>query len=649
MLTLGLTSIIWAIRSNFGIVELGDLKFFDLYFRLKPTESIDEKIIIVGITENDLNKLDKYPISDDILAKLVNKVKAQKPVAIGLDIIRDKAQPPGEKNIAKTFQETTNLIGVGSLLKDSNGESIQFPPILKKNQQIADIAVPVDRDSKIRRGYLFTGNEEIKTFPSLSFKLAFLYLRKYCVRGQQIELDYKLIISQSQNSDCQNLDEEEIKETFFKNFSSSDGGYVFGEDGFFQIIINWRKNPQPFKEVSLFDVLDDKIDEELFSDKIVLIGSMSPSVGDTFVTPLSFKNKQYISNNYESYGVVNIAHLTSQILNTVLENRPTIKTVSDYWEFLNLWLILLLFNYFFIGIDFLSPNYTKPGIFFFKISIFVIISNLVLFYIHYILFLFGYWIPIVPILIGINITAMIQIIIGLNRYKEEKNLIQNLNAIMTNEISEPIFQLNNLIENSDAIKEKLPDLDKRKELLLIKENLQFLSDVLTKVFPSINVISYAKVENLNDWLQEIVTKETAQMVFKDYNVGDITITFNLDPKLNSFHVLPKQIEFIVSSLFKNSVESLIEKQQLKKSFKGKINLKTTKNSTEIFLVVEDNGLGIEPNSSDFVFEPCYTTKNEHNGLGLYFCHEIMQKISGEIVFSSSPFCTKFTVKIPYQN
>ena len=96
--SLSLALIIWGIRSNSPVVEVGDLKIFDYFFKIKPTEPVDPKIVIVGINDDDINKIGNYPIPDHKLAELLLEIKAQNPSAIGLDIIRDIPVEPGYKD-----------------------------------------------------------------------------------------------------------------------------------------------------------------------------------------------------------------------------------------------------------------------------------------------------------------------------------------------------------------------------------------------------------------------------------------------------------------------------------------------------------------------------------------------------------------------
>ena len=97
-----------------GWLQASELPALDQFFRLRPKEPVDSRIVIVEINEADVQKGGKWPISDAKLAKLPETLKQQKPRAIGLDIYRDLPVEPGHQELVKVFQSTPNLIGINT-------------------------------------------------------------------------------------------------------------------------------------------------------------------------------------------------------------------------------------------------------------------------------------------------------------------------------------------------------------------------------------------------------------------------------------------------------------------------------------------------------------------------------------------------------
>ena len=579
--------------------------------------------MIVGMTENDIRKLDSYPIHDEKLAELLNKIKAQKPAAIGLDLIRDKPQPPGYDKLVKVFTTTPNLIGAGSILKDSSNQLIGFPPKLEKLGQIADISTPIDRDSQVRRGFLYTSSSSGQVLRSLSYQLALIYLEKLGIEEKTSQINTNWL---------------KLKETSFPWFKGNDGGYVFEANGDYNIIINWRKNPQPFEQISFFEVLDKTIDKNFFTDKIVLIGSTAPSVGDTFITPLSLANKDYLDKNY---GVVNLAHLTSQILNAVLEKRPLIKTIPNYLEFLELFFVVLIISWLFLKVE------ANPVLFLSKIVLTIMGVSGLLFGIHYWAFLNGYWIPLAPLLWGVVVSGIIDLRWGLNHYRQKKEVINKLNAIVVERWRNPSFIIKSAVSTFLPHLEQIATTRQEKEnLVLLKENLDKLSKIPDLIFPCLNHVIFIKISDLVEWIDEIIEQEVNQKGFDK----EVRVEIIRETKPNDSLRIPKQIEFVIVSLLKNSLDSVLEKREKAPTSALKIIIEVVEYEKTIRLIIRDNGIGIKSNEKNLIFEPFYTTKKENLGVGLYFSKEIIKKIKGSIKLSvSNKNKTEFMVEFPYEH
>lgn len=83
---------------------------------------------------------------------------------------------------------------------------------------------------------------------------------------------------------------------------------------------------------------------------------------------------------------------------------------------------------------------------------------------------------------------------------------------------------------------------------------------------------------------------------------------------------------------------------------GIIHLKTYHDDNDVYFEISDNGIGIEEEQINRIFEPFYTTKpvGEGTGLGLSLSYDtIVKKHKGDIsVTSKSGIGTRFIVKLP---
>jgi PAS domain S-box-containing protein len=304
-----------------GWLQVLEWACFDQFIRLRPVEPPDQRVVVVGINESDIQQLGQWPISDQILASVLQKIKAQHPRVIGLDLYRDLPIEPGSSNLSQVFESTPNLIGIEKVL----GRSVSPPPVLESRQQVAIADLIVDQDGKIRRGLLSIDMGTAKTTQqkfSFGLKLALAYLEPEKIAPQQIGTSKRFQLGQ----------------VIFSPLNPNSGGYIGADTAGYQVLLNLRKSNCKdaslncaFILVSLMDVLEDRLAPNLMHDRIVIIGSVAPSLGDRFYT-------SYSVNDSVQTGVEIHAELTSQIISSALDDRSLIHTFPDGLEWLWIWI-----------------------------------------------------------------------------------------------------------------------------------------------------------------------------------------------------------------------------------------------------------------------------------------------------------------------
>ena len=378
--------------SSVGLFQLLEWTARDQFVHLRPREPVDPRIVIVTIDESDIQKLGQWPISDAVLARLIEKLKAQQPRAIGLDLYRDLPVQPGHQALVEVFKSTPNLIGVETV----TGEAVAPPPTLGKLNQVGMADLIWDADSKVRRGLLTVKAKDGKTRESLGTKLALMYLENKGITLQVSDATKK---------------HYRLGRAVFKPFTGNEGGYIGADARGYQILLNFRGTKENFHTVSITDVLENRIPPELshdspvgaFTGRIVLIGSTAESLKDVFLTSY---NSSFFTSTKRMPGVIVHANLISQMLSAALEGRPLIKTWAKPVE----WLWILSWS--FIGATGrwvllqekpskknLSPRWIIPGLCF-------VLAGSTLFTGCYLAFLGGWWIPIVSPLLALTGSAI---------------------------------------------------------------------------------------------------------------------------------------------------------------------------------------------------------------------------------------------------
>jgi len=393
-----------------GILQPSEWALFDQYFRWRPLEPVDRRILIIGIDEQDLQKYG-FPISDDILAKLLQKVNAAKPKAIGLDVYRDLPLEAGQSELAKAFKTIPNLIGIEFLETDKKSRVLP-PKILENKNKIGFNNSARDADGKLRRGLLYINTNDGKIHTSFALHLAFIYLKNEGIK--------------SENSP-QNPKELKLGNTVFHWFQPNDGAYIRADNSGYQFLVNLRGPAKTVPRVSLRDLLDNRVPPDVIKNRIIIIGSTSPSVKDIEFTSYSdgvFKASEPM------YGVELQAQLTSQIISAVLDGRTLIKVWPEPFEWL--W----IFGWSWVGAA-LSWKQQSP-----RRSVgLIILITIGITGATYLAFLGGWWIPVIPANLALVGSAGVIIAHFAHLQGQLKRSTEFLQSVI-NTIPDPIFVKN---------------------------------------------------------------------------------------------------------------------------------------------------------------------------------------------------------------
>ena len=292
--------------SFFGVFQLLEGAVRDEFFRLRPLEEPEEAIAIVTIDEADIAAVGDWPITDRVLAELLEKVRSEQPRAIGMDLYRNLPEEPGYQELVEVFRSTPNLIGIENIV----GARVPPPPILKELDRVSLANVMLDRDRKVRRGLLSAQDSEDgnRVKLTLATQLALMYLEAEGITLEAIDPEQQKL---------------KLGRAIFTPLKAGDAGYRKNDDvGGYQILMNWRGPQSLFPTISMTEVLEGNIAPELLRDRIVLIGSTANSTNDFFETP--YDSLGFAQTN-PMPGVVVHANLASQIIRSALEGRPLVQ------------------------------------------------------------------------------------------------------------------------------------------------------------------------------------------------------------------------------------------------------------------------------------------------------------------------------------
>ncbi|WP_449420859.1 CHASE2 domain-containing protein [Phormidium nigroviride] len=375
------TTIVTIAGSTLGLFQLLEWATIDQFFRFRPAEPIDQRIVIVAINESDIKYAGTWPISDRLLAQLLNKIKQQQPRAIGLDLYRDLPLEPGHQELVKLMESTPNLIGIEKVV----GNAVAPPPTLKKSNQVAASDLVLDADGKVRRALMSVGPQFRE---GLGVRIALDYLKPQKVELRMIDAKHQKI---------------GLGKATFTPLTGEEGGYIApGSKGGYQILVNYRGSIESFLVISMADVLEGKIPEGLMRDRAVFVGVVADSLKDIFRTPYS---SSLLSAPQLTPGVAIHANITSQILSAALQGRPLLRVWNQQANWV--WIALWSFSGAAGSWTLLASSYLKKNNFSTVTILYILVAGAGLMGISFIAFLCGWVIPVFSPLLALTVSAIL--------------------------------------------------------------------------------------------------------------------------------------------------------------------------------------------------------------------------------------------------
>ncbi len=373
----GVVSVVVIGVRSLGLLQGLELQALDGLIRLRPTEALDSRLLLVKITEADINQY-RYPLSDDVLVKLLQKLESMQPRVIGLDIYRDNPIHYRDRTIASPtdlptyLRQTNQVIHICKVSSESDQGTASFPDLPWQNLGFSNVLV----DSKntetglLRRQLLYQGVSSTSPCPTpyaLNVQLAFRYLA-----AERI-----LPTFTAKNGNLQ------LRDVIFTDLNPRAGGYQRYDFRGQQILLNYRAVQPIAQSVTLTEVLQNQINPQWVKNRVILIGVTATSIKDSFHTPYG-----------EMRGLEIQAHGVSQILSAVLDQRPLIQP-GNFWSE-----ILWIGGCSFIGGLLIQLIPKRPYQILALCTALVLLSGLSL-----ILLIHGYWIPLIPSAIALIVCS----------------------------------------------------------------------------------------------------------------------------------------------------------------------------------------------------------------------------------------------------
>lgn len=322
VISLLVLTVILAVR-HYGGLQVPELLIYDRLVKARTqTDSRDDRIVLIGMTEKDLIDYG-YPLADRELAKVFRMIDAQKPAVIAVDLYRDLPEPrnrEGYPALESAYRELKSIISIERV-----GYFKGPPALADEPDRIVANNLKRDEDGVFRRGILVIEKGFDEPFPSLSLAAALRFLETKNVEVSFVDgPDGKQVIK--------------LGNTIIPRLTRRSGGYVTDELADYEYMCDFEA-PRHFRvmdsapkntphDYSFGQVLRGEIPAGTLAGKIVFMATVMESIKDSNPTP--------VHDNLR--GVEQHVMQTHQLLRAALDGVPPMTWWPDWGEVL--WIAL---------------------------------------------------------------------------------------------------------------------------------------------------------------------------------------------------------------------------------------------------------------------------------------------------------------------
>lgn len=571
---------------------------YDLRFRLNPFKKASSQVATIAIDQNTLQKFSGEPTLKAHIA-ILEKLLKHDPILVYyvIDPKSFKGSPEDQLAFSETLKKFRNHI---LYMKDLPNKGEEYKLIVGGNF----------KDLKYSPGYLSTD---------------FQHFAEDNVARRAVLYDQGYVYSQVKAANLiHHLDDiSEYRGAF--NFKTSK-----------QVFINYQRSGT-FAPTSFENIYDDKVLDNQFKDKIVLIGK------DT-----KFDYTEYVKTVYNraNFAMSNL-EAQANIISTLILNNGVVKTPN--W--LNSMITILFSLVVVFAVFRLSPS---RGI---LVILTTVASYCVL---ASLLFTFagvaiGVAQPLVTIFVCYYFFIPYRLIRENKKFWEltEKNklltqveeLKNNFLSMMSHDLKTPLARIQGMADIALAKTENL-EVEQKNALQTIRRSAEELTEFISSILDLSRVESQKIKLNLQSRDVNRILEET----LKKYEYMAQQKNIEIITELETLFSVKVDAD-LMRQVFSNLIENAIKYSPTN----SKILVTSEEVDGKIIVQVADQGIGISENEIKHIFTKFYRTKHVKNspikgsGLGLYLAKYFVELHKGQISVESLPQQgSTFTVSLPME-
>ena len=220
-------------------------------------------------------------------------------------------------------------------------------------------------------------------------------------------------------------------------------------------------------------------------------------------------------------------------------------------------------------------------------------------------------------------------------HQEKMASLGLLAAGIAHEIGNPLTSISSLIQ---LLKRRAQDEKTREYLNTVLEHINRISSIVREL------VDFSRPRSEEEQPTDInqVIQSAVGIVRFDKRAKKIHLDVHLDPNLPTLTLVPDQLQQVVLNILMNALDAMEQKGD-------RLRVHSYSRNQQVFIEIEDTGVGIPEEQVSRIFEPFFTTKpvGKGTGLGLTVSYGIIQKFGGDILVESREGQgTRFTIVLP---
>lgn len=214
-------------------------------------------------------------------------------------------------------------------------------------------------------------------------------------------------------------------------------------------------------------------------------------------------------------------------------------------------------------------------------------------------------------------------------HADKMAIMGQLAAGAAHEIRNPLTSIRSTIQ---YIKKDIVDPEKNQ----LVDNLMQEVDRINEIIQGL--LSFSKPNNpqMETVRLNSILENTIQLIANTAKKKNTQLIFENKEDNQEIKADPGQLKQVLLNILINSIQSVGTEGEIRVSIE-----KTRDNDhipyaidEEVYIIIKDNGHGIDHDNLDKIFDPFYTTKSDGTGLGLSISYGIINKHGGDIKIKS---------------